>query len=218
MASHADRLSSLANSLHLLSGMGALGHLGADQCSTGGKGESAGRSAGTTEFDYQRQPIGQIGTKRGDEQGVDGNKKVKGRKRHLSVDVLGLGLDCHVTAANVADIKVAPVMWVWLLGQYERIAKILADQSYRSEQVAQRLQSAYNCILEISPRLGTGFVVEPWRWVVERTFAWLDNARALCRDYEGLPENHEGMVYVVMIRLMLRRLGNNRRTRKSKNP
>ncbi|MEP0879370.1 hypothetical protein NDA00_26640 [Funiculus sociatus GB2-M2] len=50
-----------------------------------------------------------------------------------------------------------------------------------------------------------------------RTFAWLDNARALCRDYEELPENHEGMVYVVMIRLMLRRLGNNRRTRKAKN-
>lgn len=217
MAGHADRLSSLANGLHLLSILGALRSLGADQCGTGGKSASAGRAAGTPEFDYQRQSVGQIGTKRGDEQGVDGNKKVKGRKRHLSVDVLGLGLDCHVTAANVADIKAAPVIWVWLLEQYERIAKILADQSYRSEQVAQRLQSAYDCILEISPRLGSGFIVEPWRWIVERTFAWLDNARALCRDYEGLPENHEGMVYVVMIRLMLRRLGNNRRTRKSKN-
>lgn len=131
--------------------------------------------------------------------------------------MLGLTLECYVTAANVADIKAAPAIWVWLLEQYQRIAKVLADQSYRSEPVAKRLQSFYNCILEISPRLGTGFVVEPWRWIVERTFAWLDNARALCRDYEGLPENHEGMVYVVMIRLMLRRLGNNRRTRNSKN-
>lgn len=142
---------------------------------------------------------------------------MKGRKRHLSVDVLGLTLDCCVTAANVADIKAAPAIWVWLLEQYERIAKILADQSYRSEALAERLQSVYDCILEISPRLGSGFVVEPWRWIVERTFAWLDNARALCRDYEGLPENHEGMIYVVMIRLVLRRLGNNRRTRNSKN-
>lgn len=131
--------------------------------------------------------------------------------------MLGLTLDCCVTAANVADIKAAPAVWVWVLDQYERIAKILADQSYRSETIAKHLEFAYDCILEISPRLGTGFVVEPWRWIVERTFAWLDNARALCRDYDELPENHEGMVYVAMIRLMLRRLGNNRRTRKPKN-
>lgn len=131
--------------------------------------------------------------------------------------MLGLALDCCVTAANVADIKAAPASWVWRLEQHERIAKILADQSYRSDPTAQRLQTAYACTLEISPRLGSAFVVEPWRWIVERTFAWLDNARALCRDYEGLPENHEGMVYMAMIRLMLRRLGNNRRTRKSRN-
>jgi transposase len=131
--------------------------------------------------------------------------------------MLGLALDCCVTAANVADIKAAPAIWVWVLEQYQRIAKILADQSYRSDPITKRLKTAYDCILEISPRLGTGFVVEPWRWIVERTFAWLDNARALCRDYDELPEHHEGMVYVAMIRLMLRRLGNNRRTRKPKN-
>jgi transposase len=141
---------------------------------------------------------------------------VKGRKRHLSVDVLGLVWDCHVTAANVADIKAAPAIWVWLLEQYERIAKILADQSYRSQTIAKQLQTAYNCTLEISERLGTGFVVEPWRWIVERTFAWLENARILCRDYDELPEHHEAMIQVVMIRLMLRRLGKNRRTRKSR--
>ena len=122
-----------------------------------------------------------------------------------------------MSAANVADIKAAPAIWVELLEQHERIEKILADQSYRSEAMTERLQSVYDCVLEISPRLGVGFVVEPWRWIVERTFAWLDNARVLCRDYEGLPENHEGMIYVVMIRLILRRLGNNRRTRKPKN-
>ena len=56
-------------------------------------------------------------------------------------------------------------------------------------------------------------MVEPWRWVVERTFAWLENARRLCRDYEELPEHHESFIYVVMIRLMLRQLTHNRRTR-----
>ncbi len=54
------------------------------------------------------------------------------------------------------------------------------------------------------------------RWIVERTWAWLDNARSLTRDYEYLPENHEAMVYVVMIRLMLRRLNNNRTKWKGK--
>ena len=58
---------------------------------------------------------------------------------------------------------------------------------------------------------GKGFQVQPKLGSVERTWAWLKNARALNRDYERLPENHEGMVYVAMIRLMLRRLGHNRR-------
>lgn len=62
--------------------------------------------------------------------------------------------------------------------------------------------------------LGKGFEPEPFRWVVERTWARFDNARALCRDYEMLPENQEGMIYVVMIRLMLRRIGKNQRKQK----
>ncbi len=94
--------------------------------------------------------------KRGDEQGVDGHKKVKGRKRHLTVDVLGLVLGCCVTAANVADIKAAQPVWVWVLEQYGRIAKILADQSYRSGTVAQQLQTADRCTWAISQRVAVG--------------------------------------------------------------
>ena len=90
--------------------------------------------------------------------------------------------------------------------------KVLADQSYRGA-IAQRLQQAYGCALELTQKLGQSFVVEPWRWVVERTFAWLENARRLCRDYEELPEHHEGFVYVTMIRLSLRKLTHNQRTR-----
>ena len=148
------------------------------------------------------------------EVGIDGNKKVKGRKRHILVDVLGLVVGCFVSAANVADIKAAPAIWVWALENYGRISKILADQSYRSKRVSEQLKTAYDCELEISTRQEQGFIPEPKRWIVERTLSWLENARALCRDYEGLPENHEGMVYVVMIRLMLRRLCKNQQTRK----
>ena len=147
------------------------------------------------------------------EQGFDGYKKVKGRKRHVVVNVLGLMLGCYVSAANVADGKAAPAVLVPVIELYKRLEKVLADQAYKGE-LDSCLKAAYKCVLEIaSPRQTKGFHVESLRWIVERTFAWLDNARVLCRDYEVLPENHEGMVCVVMIRLMLRRLGNNRRTR-----
>lgn len=128
---------------------------------------------------------------------------------------MGLVLSCYVSAANIADIKAAPVILVSVLEQYERIKKVLADQGYQGE-LAEQLQKAYQCRLEISKAEAKGFVTQKWRWVVERTFAWLENARALSRDYEQLPENHEGMVFVVMIRLMLRRLANNQRARETK--
>lgn len=139
---------------------------------------------------------------------------MKGRKRHLIVDVLGLVLSCWVSAANIADVKAAPVVLVPVLENNARLVKILADQGYRGA-LAGLLQQAFGTTLELTQKLGQGFVVEPWRWVVERTFAWLENARRLCRDYEELPEHHESMIYLAMIRLMLRKLTNNRRTRTS---
>jgi putative transposase len=170
--------------------------------------KSVGREAepSLTVIDSQSVKLGQKG---GEEIGVDGNKKVKGRKRHIAVDVLGLVLKCHVSAANCADVKMAPWVLFFVLEQYVRIEKILADKSYRGDLV-EDLKMVYGVELDISNRVSTGrFEVEPLRWVVERTWAWLDNARILARDYERLPENHAGMVYIVMIRLMLRRLTKN---------
>ena len=140
---------------------------------------------------------------------------MKGRKRHIVVDVLGLVLGCYVSAANTADVKAAPAVLLWVLDLYERIAKVLADKGYRGDLVTliERAFGEREVELEISqrPEESKGFQVEPKRWIVERTWTWLENARILTRDYERLPENHEGMIYVVMIRLMLRRLTKNRR-------
>lgn len=134
---------------------------------------------------------------------------MKGRKRHIAVDVLGLVLKCQVSAANCADVKIAPWVLFWVIEQYGRVEKILADKGYRGDLV-EDLPAVYGVTLEISNRVSDGtFAVEPLRWVVERTWAWLDNARSLTRDYERLPENHAGMVYIVMTRLMLRRLTKN---------
>ena len=123
-------------------------------------------------------------------------------------------LNCFVSAANLADVKGAKVALVPVLEDMVRIETILADQSYRGS-LAQILSQAYYCKLEVTEKLGEGFIVAPWRWVVERTFSWLDKSRRLCRDYEVLPENHQAVVYIAMIRLMLRRLTDNRRRRKS---
>ena len=143
---------------------------------------------------------------------------MKGRKRHIVVDVLGLVLGCYVTSANTADVKAAPGVLVWVVEMFKRIVKGLADQGYQGALGA--LIAAFFATqqrqvqVELSQRSTQtkGFQVEAKRWIVERTWTWLENARILTRDYERLPENHEGTIYVVMIRLMLRRLAKNRRT------
>lgn len=143
---------------------------------------------------------------------------MKGRKRHVVVDVLGLVLGCYVTRANTPDVKAAPAVLVWVLEMFERIVKVLADQGYRGslgaliEHFFRQQERQVTLELSQRPTASQGFQVEPKRWIVERTWTWLENARILTRDYERLPENHEGMIYVVMIRLMLRRLAKNRRT------
>jgi hypothetical protein len=78
-------------------------------------------------------------------------------------------LGCFVSAANVADIKAAPVIWLWALERFSRISKILGDKGYRSRAKAEQLKKGYDCEVEISLRHEQGFEVEPKRWIVERT-------------------------------------------------
>jgi len=105
---------------------------------------------------------------------------------------------------------------------FKRIVKVRADQGYRGELgalIQHFLGQQHRCVeVELSQREPgiKGFQVKSKRWIVERTWTWLENARILTRDYERLPENQEGMIYVVMIRLMRRRLTKNRRTWDSK--
>jgi len=80
------------------------------------------------------------------------------------------------------------------------------------QSIEEDIKAVYGVEFEVVEHEGKEFIVQPKRWIVERTWAGLENCRGLVRDYERLPENHEGMVYVAMIRLMLRRLENNRRS------
>ena len=134
------------------------------------------------------------------------------------VDTLGLVLLVMVTAASVQDRAGAMSVLQALQALFERIKKskyscccrlkkIWADGGYRGELVGWAKQRL-GWTLQIVEKLGgqVGFEVLPKRWIVERTFAWLNRQRRLSKDYERLAETSEAFVYVAMIRLMLRRL------------
>lgn len=144
------------------------------------------------------------------ERGYDAGKKVKGRKRHLLVDTLGLVLVVVVHAASVQDRDGATRVLAALQHTFSRLRRIWADGGYAGALVdwVRRLRQRRKLHLDIVKRSDdqSGFVVLPKRWIVERTLAWLGRHRRLSKDYETLPETSETMVYLAMIRLMLRRL------------
>jgi putative transposase len=140
----------------------------------------------------------------------DGGKKIRGRKRHILVDTLGLLLLVVVTAANVQDRSGAQLLLSPLAQQFRRLRRIWADGAYAGELEAwaRGLRKWGKVQLEIvrKPKGQKRFSVLPWRWRVERTFAWLCRNRRLRCDYERLPQTTESLIYVAMIRLMTRRL------------
>ena len=126
--------------------------------------------------------------------GYAAGQKVKGRKRHLVVDTLGLVL------ARLAD-------------RCPRLRLLWADGGYQGPKLGAWLAQRADWVLEIvrRPTDASGFQVLPRRWVVERTFAWLGpvafQARRLSKDYEGRPETSEPWIQIAMIDRMLHRLG-----------
>ena len=132
---------------------------------------------------------------------------MKGRKRHIVVDTLGLLLAVAVHPANIQDRDGAKLVLARMLGQYPWLKVIWVDWAYGGKLV-QRAKEAGGWSLELvrEPRQLRTFQVLPRRWVVERTFGWLNLQRRLSKDYEGLPEPTEAWVYTAMTGLMLRRL------------
>src|SRR3954469_14816370 len=146
-------------------------------------------------------------TELGGERGYDSGKKVKGRKRHILVDTLGLLMAVVVTAASVSDPAGARLLFARLGGACKKLRLIWVDGTYRGqlvEWVAQHMRGVLRVTLR--PEGTKGFVLLPRRWVVERTLAWLNQSRRLSKDYERLPQSSEAMMYLSMTRLMLRRL------------
>jgi putative transposase len=146
----------------------------------------------------------------GEKIGFDGGKLVKGRKRNLITDTIGLVVLAKVTAANVQDVHAGKQILIELKKRSElivRLRKIFADGGYRGELVTW-VKNELHAEMEIVLKLGDkkGFQVLPKRWVIERTNAWVSRNRRMARDYERLSETSESFIYILMIRLGLRRL------------
>jgi putative transposase len=149
-------------------------------------------------------------TDRGGEKGFDSAKQVKGRKRHILVDTLGLLIAVVVTAASVQDRDGAKRLLGVLRHWFTRLRLIWADGAYAGglETWVALLRRYRKVRLEIVKRSDTakGFIVLPKRWKVERTFGWFGKYRRLSKDYEYRTDTSEAMIHVVMIHIMVRRI------------
>jgi transposase len=143
--------------------------------------------------------------------GFDAGKKIKGRKRFMTVDTLGLILRVWVTAANVPEREGAKAVLKQVKQMGKRVSRlhtIWADGGLDGAAFMMWVMDICGWILQVvlRPQQTKGFVLLKKRWVVERTFGWLMGGRRLVRDYERLPETSETFIYLAMIRIMVRRL------------
>lgn len=147
-------------------------------------------------------------TRAGNERGYDAGKKVKGRKRHIVVDTLGHLLKVIIHTASLQDRDGVRLLLEALSALMRlRLTLLWADGGYRGKVVDWCRQLLHLTLTIVSMPPGQqGFVVLPKRWVVERTFAWLNNYRRLSKDYEVNTTASTGMIYLASIHTLLKRL------------
>lgn len=131
-------------------------------------------------------------------------KKIKGRKRHIVTDTMGNLLYIKVHAANIHDTTSGGDTFKGALEKYPTITGCCADAGYRKtfESVVLSLGKMVKISQKIKPK---EWAVLPMRWVVERTFSWLNNSRRLSKDYEFLTISEENMVMISHMATLLKR-------------
>ncbi|WP_414169457.1 IS5 family transposase [Streptoverticillium reticulum] len=138
-------------------------------------------------------------------QGIDANKKIKGRKRHLATDTLGLLLAVIVTAASVHDTAGGKQLLDQVAVSHPEVAKVWVDGGYQNSVINHGARLGID--VEVVKRPATsGFQPIRKRWVIERTFGWLMQHRRLARDYEALPQRSRTMIHWAMTNTMSRKL------------
>jgi putative transposase len=137
--------------------------------------------------------------------GFDMGKKVKGIKRHIIVDTLGLILAVVIQSASVQDRNGGLDVVQKMVENWRRVVKVFADGGY-SGTLCEKIKQQFKIVFEIVKRTESGkFRVLPKRWIVERTFSWIDTNRRAAKHYERLNDTGVAIVHFAAIRIMLNR-------------
>ena len=204
MAAVAQQLPALAfgsSAVPSLAGRWNLGARRPGAARTRAQGKGPKRHANRGDYRFAER---QDGAKRG-QRGYDAGKKIKGRKRHIAVDTQGNLLAVVVHSAGIQDRVAARAVLIRLFCRIKGIVKIFADGGYTGTLI-DWAEKMFGYTVEIVKRSDQKeFKVLPKRWIVERTFAWLNWSRRLSKDYELSHSSAETMIHVAFAHQLLRR-------------
>jgi putative transposase len=147
-------------------------------------------------------------TESGGERGYDAGKKINGRKRHIVVDTLGLIMALVIHTADIQDQDGAKLTLQELVERFKRLKVIFADAAYKRCGLPDWVRLMFGWIVQpvLRPVDRKGFVVLPKRWIVERTFAWINKYRRNAKDYERNTQSSKAIIYIAMTTRMLKLL------------